>query len=661
MSGRTAYQKIVDELCRGTEPDGRLILETSMVFCHEITTPPALKNMEVRGCDFVFDPNRIKFMIDHVLPAKDTKTAIQGQWMRKKAALHGIEFLDVGQGGVCHAICAEKGWVRPGFVVIMGDSHTGTDGAFGAFAIGVGTTDIEGGLNYGRVTIDQQKVMKINLVGMSGPNVFSKDVILYIINQLGLGSAKNCVVEYHGEYIDSLSMEARMTIANMTAEFGGTTGMMMVDSKTIDYLWPDLEKEGCLSKAAAYAEYSQWNSDPDAEYDIEHTIDISNLEPLCTVGYKPNEVKKMSEMEGQKIDQIYFGSCTNGRIEDLRAAVHALKKLGKKLAKGVRGIVSPATTDTWKQANKEGLLDVLMDAGFCVTNATCGACLGMSNGVLAPGEVCASTTNRNFNGRMGKGGMLHLMSPVSAIRSGVEGVFKAPEPELMEDFDGFAYDSVVKPTDWEDVEFEKPDYTAHLPEGSVVREYSGVPYFIERADINTDEIISAKFLVEIDREAFGPNLFEDLLVPNHSGKLISLDEDTKEDLRSGEYRILVVKSNRELGKDEHCNFGCGSSREHAPWAIEGCEYTVVIASGFARIFENNMFNNGMICITLPESDVEELYKLAVAECFFRIEWEDGYIEAGDKAYQFDLTETQKKFIGMGGLLNVLGHMAAEEQ
>jgi len=209
-----------------------------------------------------------------------------------------------------------------------------------------------------------------------------------------------------------------MTICNMAVEAGATSGICFPDQKTVDYLWPFIQDE-YKTKEAALKDYSKWVSDPDATYEQVYTYDLSDLEPLVTINYKPDQVKTVAEMEGTRVDQVYIGSCTNGRISDLRVAAQVLK--GKHIAENVRGIVSPATPLVYKKALEEGIIQIFMDAGFCVTNPTCGACLGMSNGVLASGEVCASTTNRNFNGRMGKGGMVHLMSPATAAATAVAG------------------------------------------------------------------------------------------------------------------------------------------------------------------------------------------------------------------------------------------------
>lgn len=417
--GKTIAQKIFESHLVEKPFEGTNILKLDRVFCHEITTPIAINDLVERGKDRVFDATKIKAVIDHVTPAKDSKCAMQEKILREWAKRNDIkDFFDIGANGVCHAIFPEKGFVRPGFTVIMGDSHTCTHGAFGAFAAGVGTTDLEVGILKGVCSFREPKAIKFVLNGKLKEGVYAKDVILFLISQIGVNGATNCVTEFTGPVVDAMSMEERMTICNMAVEAGATSGICFPDMTTVEYLWPFIKDE-FASKEDALKEYSKWVSDPDAEYEKVYTYDLSTLEPVCTVEYKPDQIKKVSEMKGTKVNQVYIGSCTNGRISDLRVAAQILK--GHKIAEGVRGIVSPATPLIYKMALDEGLISIFMDAGFCVTNPTCGACLGMSNGVLAEGEVCASTTNRNFNGRMGKGGMVHLMSPATAAATAIAG------------------------------------------------------------------------------------------------------------------------------------------------------------------------------------------------------------------------------------------------
>ena len=422
--GLTIAEKIFAAHLRDEPFAGTKVLDLDRVLCHEITTPVAIADLEARGKDRVFDPTKIKAVIDHVTPAKDSKTALQAKMLRDWARRHQIvDFFDVGRNGVCHAIFPEKGYIRPGFTVIMGDSHTCTHGAFGAFAAGVGTTDLEVGILKGVCAFREPKTIRINLNGRLPAGVYAKDAILFVIGQIGVNGATDRVMEFGGAVVDAMSMEARMTLCNMAIEAGGTSGICLPDQVTLAYLWPFIQDD-YPDKAAALASFEQWHSDADAAYEKVLNFDLSQLEPQVTYNFKPDCVKTATELAGTRVDQVYIGSCTNGRIEDLRVAAAILK--GHKIADSLRGIVSPATPAIFQQAMQEGLMDVFMDAGFCVTNPTCGACLGMSNGVLAEGEVCASTTNRNFNGRMGKGGMVHLMSSATAAATAIAGCIADP-------------------------------------------------------------------------------------------------------------------------------------------------------------------------------------------------------------------------------------------
>jgi 3-isopropylmalate/(R)-2-methylmalate dehydratase large subunit len=417
--GFTIAQKIFDDHRVGTPDKDVHVIRLDAVFCHEITTPPAIVDLEQRGKDRVFDPARIKVVIDHVSPAKDSKTALQGKILREWARRHGIvDFFDIGANGVCHALFPEKGFVRPGYTVIMGDSHTCTHGAFGAFAAGVGTTDLEVGILKGVCAFKTPDTLRINITGNLHGGVFAKDVILSVIGRIGVNGATNKVIEFGGPVVTAMDMESRMTLCNMAIEAGGTCGICEPDRVTVDYLWPFI-KEAFESPEAALEAYSRYLPDEDAEYDqiIEH--DVSTLTPMATFGFKPDNVRPVAAMRGTKVDQVYIGSCTNGRISDLRVAAQVLE--GKRISDTLRAIVSPATPAVYNQALEEGIIKTFMEAGFCVTNPTCGACLGMSNGVLAADETCAATTNRNFNGRMGKGGMVHLMSPATAAATAIAG------------------------------------------------------------------------------------------------------------------------------------------------------------------------------------------------------------------------------------------------
>ncbi|PID72231.1 MAG: 3-isopropylmalate dehydratase [Desulfobulbus propionicus] len=426
--GQTITEKIFAAHLRDTPTPENMVLDLDVIMCHEITTPIAIMDLVEKGMDRVCDPGKIKAVIDHVTPPKDSKTAAQAKIMRDWAKRHDIkDFFDIGRNGVCHALFPEKGFIRPGYTVIMGDSHTCTHGAFGAFAAGVGTTDLEVGILKGVCAFRAPQSLKIEVTGTLPKGVVAKDIILNIIKQLTVNGATDMVIEFCGPVIEQMNMSSRMTLCNMAVEAGATSGVCLPDRVTAAYLWPFIQDE-YDSIAAAVEDFTQWHSDPDAEYAQTLTLDVTELAPQVTFGYRPDNVEDIDKLAGSPVDQVYIGSCTNGRIEDIREAAAILD--GKQIAPHVRGILTPATPGIYSQALEEGLIKIFMDSGFCVLNPTCGACLGMSSGVLADGEVCASTTNRNFNGRMGKGGMVHLMSPASAAAAAVNGKITDPRTLL---------------------------------------------------------------------------------------------------------------------------------------------------------------------------------------------------------------------------------------
>jgi 3-isopropylmalate/(R)-2-methylmalate dehydratase large subunit len=612
MSGKTAFQKIVDSHRVKTLPDGRMVLRLDWVWGHEITTPNAILDAVSRGCDVVFDPNKIKTMIDHVNPAKDTASAIQGMIVRKWSKAHDIEFLDVGRNGVCHAVIPEKGWIRPGQIGIMGDSHTCTHGAFCAFTAGVGTTDLENGIITGLWVCPPQKVIRVNFVGKLPANVYSKDLILTLISKIGVKGATNAVLEFGGPVIDEMSMEARMTITNMAVEAGATSGMMMIDDVTAEYL------------------------------------DVTEMVPVITDEYSPGCVKKVSGLAGKPVNQVYIGSCTNGRLEDLRIAALTFRMSGQKVADNVRCVVVPATQHIWELALQEGLLEFFAEAGCFVSGPTCGACLGMSCGVIAPEEVCVSTTNRNFPGRMGKDGMVHLASPATAALTAISGAIAEPSVDfcqsIADEMGEMAVWELTDLSDWPDVSSRRPNYSQLLSAFGVgeVKDYSGKVFYLSVANVDTDQIIPAKYLTETDKQAFGRHCLEDAPISS---------EDRPKIFGS---QILVAGE----------NFGCGSSREHAPWALEGAGIRCVIAPSFARIFENNMFANGLLCITLPKEEVDILF--ARRPSSIEVGWKTGTVvewnnEKFCRKTEFHLSDYQKDLIQNGGSVGVMVRMAAELQ
>lgn len=419
--GSTITEKILAAHSgRDSVKPGELInAEIDVIMCHDVTTTPAIDMLAEKGLSKVAYPERVVVMPDHFVPNKDIQSAEMVAKIRRWAKEQGIEqFYELGRHGVCHALLPEQGHVRPGTTIICGDSHTSTHGALGAFSTGVGSTDLAATLVTGELWFKVPETILFRLTGKLGKGVYSKDVILEIIRRIGVDGALYKTMEFTGELIDDLSVEARMTICNMAIEAGGKSGIINPDQKTIDYV-----------KARTDEPLKLLYSDPNAEYSQIIDIDVSELEPIVAFPHLPSNGKPVSQVGEILIDQAYLGSCTNGRIEDLRVAAEIMKN--KKVAKNTRMIVVPATTDIWKQANKEGLLDIFMDAEATVSSPTCGACLGGHMGILAAGERCISSTNRNFVGRMGSPkSEVFLSSPATVAASAIEGKIADPRKYL---------------------------------------------------------------------------------------------------------------------------------------------------------------------------------------------------------------------------------------
>ncbi len=636
---RTTFQKIIDAHRVRVLPDGSTVLTLDWVWGHEITTPNAIIDATNRGCDVVFNPNMIKTMMDHVNPSKDTASAIQAKLVREWSKKHGIEFLDVGRNGICHSIIPEKGWIRPGQIGIMGDSHTCTHGAFCAISAGVGTTELENGIITGLWICPPQKVIRVNFVGQLPANVYSKDLVLTLINMIGVKGATNAVLEFGGSVIEEMSMSSRMTITNMTVEAGATSGMMMADDKTIAYLESLFPNES--------VDWKQWNTDSGADYDQVLEIDVSNMVPVSTNNYSPGDVINVSEMVGKKVNQVYIGSCTNGRLEDLCVAESVFRLTEGKVADGVRCIVVPATQHIYEMALEMGIIQTFIKAGCFVSGPTCGACLGMSNGVIAPDEVCVSTTNRNFPGRMGKGGMVHLVSPATAALTAISGVISEPSNDLCEriarDVKTMSSCDQTSRNDWKDIPWQRPNYSEllHLFGAGEVKDFSGRVFYMSGengVNVDTDQIIPARYLTEIEKTEFGKHCLEDAK--------ISVGDRPK----IFESQILVAGE----------NFGCGSSREHAPWALEAAGIRCVISSSFARIFFNSMFAaSGLLAVVLPQEVVEILF-IERPESI-SVDWEKGTVEWNQRVEKFEISEHQRNLIQNVGSVGVMIKLAAELQ
>ena len=395
---------------------GQLIrAKLDMVLGNDITSPVAIREFDKEGFTGVFDKSKISMVMDHFTPNKDIKAAEQCLQCRTFAHRFDIDnFYDVGQMGVEHALLPEKGLVAAGDCIIGADSHTCTYGALGAFSTGVGSTDMAAGMATGLAWFRIPSAIKVTLKGKLQPCVSGKDVILHLIGTIGVDGALYKSLEFGGEGVASLSMDDRFTISNMAIEAGGKNGIFPVDEKTMEYI------SGRVNRPC-----EAFEADPDAEYESEVVIDLDKLEPTVAMPHLPENTKVVSEVAGLPINQVVIGSCTNGRISDLRAAAAVLK--GKKVADGVRCIVIPATQEIVLQAMQEGLIQTFIEAGCAVSTPTCGPCLGGHMGVMANGEKCVATTNRNFVGRMGGiTSEIYLASPAVAAASAIAGKIADP-------------------------------------------------------------------------------------------------------------------------------------------------------------------------------------------------------------------------------------------
>jgi 3-isopropylmalate/(R)-2-methylmalate dehydratase large subunit len=431
---RSLFAKVWDEHVVEELPGGNALVFMDLVVAHEITTPPGAIAIEKQFGDKLYDPQRIVSMIDHVAPAKDAATALQAHVVRTWSKRQGIRFHDIGDNGICHVLVPERGYVSPGMTVCCGDSHTCTLGAFGAFALGIGTTAQAGAMLAGCLILQRPKVMQIEITGELPPDATAKDLVMTVIKTIGFKGGTGYVLEFTGSAVRALSMEQRMTLCNMAIEAGATSGIVAADATTAAFL------------AATPGNPTGWTAlqaDPGAEYDASVTIDGSRVRPVISWGINPGEnaqidgvvpldapaeslaymdLRPGQPMTSIAIDQAFIGSCTNSRIGDLRAAAAVLR--GQHVA--VPTIITPGSQAVRRQAEREGLHDIFQDAGALWTHSSCGPCLGMSMGVLAAGTRCVSSSNRNFPGRMGDGGRVHLAAPAVVAASAILGRLASP-------------------------------------------------------------------------------------------------------------------------------------------------------------------------------------------------------------------------------------------
>ncbi|MHB1412388.1 MAG: 3-isopropylmalate dehydratase large subunit [Thermoleophilia bacterium] len=415
--GMTITEKILARACgREAVQAGDFInARLDLALANDITAPLAIKEFEAAGAEKVWDPERVVLVCDHFVPNKDIKSAEQAKFVRDFARRQGLSnFYDVGRMGIEHVILPEKGLVVPGDVVIGADSHTCTYGALGAFATGVGSTDLAAGMATGEVWLRVPETIRFNLEGMPGKYVTGKDYILYIIGLIGVDGALYSAMEFAGGAMRALSMDGRFTMCNMAIEAGGKSGIVEPDEVTAQYCRGRVRREPAMLA-----------SDADAVYAQVIDIDVAGIEPQVARPHLPSNAVAASELAGLKIDQVVIGSCTNGRIEDLRMAAAVMK--GRKVNPDVRTIVIPGSQEVYQQAMHEGLIDIFIDAEAAVSTPTCGPCLGGHMGILAAGERAVSTTNRNFVGRMGHvDSEVYLAGPYVAAATAIAGTVAVP-------------------------------------------------------------------------------------------------------------------------------------------------------------------------------------------------------------------------------------------
>jgi 3-isopropylmalate dehydratase len=602
--------------------------------------------------------------------------------------------LDDKRQGIVHIIGPEQGFTLPGTTVVCGDSHTSTHGAFGALAFGIGTSEVEHVLATQTIITQRSKNMKVQVDGELGAGVSSKDIILYVIGQIGTAGGTGAVIEFCGSAIRSLSMEARMSICNMAIEGGARAGMVAPDQTTIDYLKgrPLAPKVDSPEWKKACNYWLGLKSDEGAKWDIEVHIDAKDIAPTVSWGTSPqdvvpitgvvpgpddfqNEAKKDAcrralkymgltagtPMQEVQVDKVFIGSCTNARIEDLRAAAHVVQ--GKKVASNImRAMIVPGSGLVKKQAEAEGLDRIFSDAGFEWREAGCSMCLGMNPDILSPGERCASTSNRNFEGRQGAGGRTHLMSPVMAAAAAIVGNLAdvrklAPQPAELD-----AHMEEVNSDDDIDRIMDLPaDSQKHPTPVSTKGATAGMPKFetlrgiaapMDIANIDTDAIIPKQFLKTIKRSGLGSALFHAWRYEAGSDK-----ENTDFILNQEPFRnskILVCTGP---------NFGCGSSREHAPWALLDFGIKCIIAPSFGDIFFNNTFKNGMLPLRITDTAaLQKIYDIAKSKQELEVDLVNQVIRDsnGKEITSFDVEEFRKHCL-VNGLDDISLTMANEEK
>ncbi|KAI9800819.1 MAG: hypothetical protein M1825_003602 [Sarcosagium campestre] len=692
----TLYDKVFHDHIVDEKPDGTILLYIDRHLVHEVTSPQAfegLRNAQRR----VRRPDCTLATADHNVPTaprknfKDISSFVdeadsrtQCMTLEDNVQEFGLTYFGLGdqRQGIVHIIGPEQGFTLPGTTVVCGDSHTSTHGAFGALAFGIGTSEVEHVLATQTIITKRSKNMRIQVDGVLPPGVSSKDIILHTIGVIGTAGGTGAVIEFCGSAIRALSMEARMSICNMSIEAGARAGMIAPDETTFEYLKgrPLAPKVDSAEWKKAVRYWLSLKSDDGAKYDIEVFIDAKDIIPTVSWGTSPQDVvpitgvvpnpddfsddaKRASarqaleymgltpgtRMEDVEVDKIFIGSCTNARIEDLRAAAKILN--GRKIAPNLkRAMVVPGSGLVKKQAESEGLDKIFIDAGFEWREAGCSMCLGMNPDILSPRERCASTSNRNFEGRQGALGRTHLMSPVMAAAAAIVGKLAdvrkladanpspakaSPKLDVAPEVEDIDTDEDLERI-LDQPEDSQPHANSSVPTASVAlpkfTKIKGIAAPLRRSNVDTDAIIPKQFLKTIKRTGLGSALFHALRYNEDGSEKADFVLNQEPYRRS---KILVVTGP---------NFGCGSSREHAPWALLDFGITCIIAPSYADIFFNNTFKNGMLPIAIPSEDqLEKIAAEAAAGHEIEVDLEQQVISdaQGNKLADFEVEEFRK--------------------
>ena len=657
---KTLYDKVFENHVVHKDDSGSYLLYIDRHLLHEVTSPQAFEGL-VNANRQVRRPECTLATVDHNIPTesranfksldtfiKQADSRLQVKTLEENVKKFGIPYFGMtsARQGIVHTIGPEQGFTLPGTTVVCGDSHTSTHGAFGALAFGIGTSEVEHVLATQTIIQTKSKNLLIKVNGTLSKGVTSKDLILHIIGKIGTAGGTGCVIEFAGEAIENLSMEARMSMCNMSIEAGARAGMIKPDQTTFDYikgrpLAPTGEE---WEKAVKY--WKTLHSDEGAKFDKEVIIDAKDVVPTITWGTSPQDALPVTSvvpnpedvedpirksgmeralkyiglepgtpLESVKIDKVFIGSCTNGRIEDLRAAAAVCK--GYKLAPNVKlALVVPGSGLVKRQAEKEGLDKIFEEAGFSWREAGCSMCLGMNPDILQPYERCASTSNRNFEGRQGAISRTHLMSPAMAAAAGVNGHFFDIRNHVFKDGDSAKISIVSEDVPLEEAKgsvqnnpiikrrkLENAHTNVKVSSNTKTTSGAGMEPFVtlegiaaplDKANVDTDAIIPKQFLKTIKRTGLKSGLFyEWRFTKDADGKDVPTDF------------VLNVKpwDKAEILVVTGDNFGCGSSREHAPWALKDFGIKSIIAPSFGDIFYNNSFKNGILPIRLDQETI----------------------------------------------------------